>query len=321
MRFDIGNIKFWISPVSIMKCFIGIGWVVRGSEEELEEYRMFSDIFFPFLLKQDDEMKVEEFCKKAISQIEKVIKEHNLTSDLITRFCERLKNTLADDRNQSNACQYAEEYSQWLNSWSNTLLGEVSKRAVGKFNEWGVKPLRHALGAVASFGSAIYGKYVPSLQAVCVQMDTILKSECPEIQFIETLLHEEVHFVIYHNMGEDDERPELTWLNELAAVLTSQYAIENAAIELLNERESKRVKECLRKIRDKQKYGELANAVLRDARDSLLPWKAWIRIFRLPEDQKRNYARERIIKPILHNLGWKVEFPYEYGNKYVTVFI
>ena len=37
MHFDIGNIKFWISPVSIMKCFIGIGWVVSGSEEELEE--------------------------------------------------------------------------------------------------------------------------------------------------------------------------------------------------------------------------------------------------------------------------------------------
>ena len=174
---------------------------------------------------------------------------------------------------------------------------------------------------MGSFDSAVFGKYVPSLEAVCVQMDTISGSECPKIQFIETLLHEEVHFVIHHNMGKDDKCSELIWLDELAAVLTSQYAIESAATELQNNQQSEQVKKCLRKIRDKQKYGELAVAVLRVTSDDLLPWKAWKQIFKLPRAEKHNYAEEKIIKSILHNLGWKVEFPYKYGNKYVTVFI
>lgn len=319
--FRFGNISFWISPVSIMKCFIGIGWVARGSEEELEEYSIFFNNFSHFLMEQDNEMEIHQFCEIITDKIDEITQNYNLKSELIKKFSDIIKNTLKNPVNQTRAIQYANEYSKWVLGWINSYFGEIAQLAVSKFNDWKVEPLKDALGAVGSFGNAVYGKYVPSLEAVCIQMDTVSESECPEIQFIETLLHEEVHFVIHHHMGEDDERPELTWLDELAAVLTSQYAIESVAIELKSNNKIQQIIECLKKIRNKQKYGELAEAVLKDTEDALLPWKAWKEIFRLPEDQKRDYAKEKIIKPILHNLGWKVEFPYEYGNKYVTVFI
>jgi hypothetical protein len=69
----------------------------------------------------------------------------------------------------------------------------------------------------------------------------------------------------------------------------------------------------------------LADAVLKETGDPLLGLKAWKRIFELKDSDKRNYAKNNIITPILRNLGWQVTFPfYYYGatyKKYVTVFV
>lgn len=320
-RFDIGSISLWVSPVSIMKCFVGIGWAATGSEAELREYSIFCDEFLPFLISQDNEMPIDDFCKISIRKIDEIMENRNLESNLVTQFSQKLKNILKDQKNRENARLYAFRHTIWLTAWMNSPFGKIGNRAAQKVEKWGVQPLHEALGAAASFGNAIFGKFVPSLQAVCVQLDVIYQNECSELQFIETLLHEEIHAVIHTRMDEDETRYELAWLNELAAVLTSQFAIESAARELQDMKIIEQVERCLNYMRRRQQYGTLADAVLRDTENPLIAWRAWERIFDLPQEKKRNYARNSVITPILHELGWNVEFPYTYGNKYVTVYV
>lgn len=320
-RFDIGSIPLWVSPVSIMKCFVGIGWVARGSEAELREYRIFCDEFLPFLINQDNEMPIDDFCKISIEKIDEIIERHSFKLNLVKNFSQKLKNTLKSQKNRKNATFHARTYVAWLTTWMNSPFSQIADQAVQKIEEWGVQPLHGALGAAASFGNAVFGKYVPSLQAVCIQFDVISQNECSELQVIETLLHEEVHAVIHSRMGEDESRCELVWLNELAAVLTSQYAIKSAIEELQDTDTAEEVKKCLEYMGNRQEYGKLANAVLRDTGNPLVAWKAWEHIFELPPNQKRNYARNSIITPILHEVGWHVEFPYTYDNMYVSVFV
>ncbi|KYK36082.1 MAG: hypothetical protein AYK19_09695 [Theionarchaea archaeon DG-70-1] len=320
-RFDIGSISLWVSPVSIMKCFVGIGWVATGSEAEIREYSIFCDEFLPFLISQDNELPIDDFCKISIRKIDEIMENRHLESNLVTRFSQRLKNTLKNQKNRENACLYAFRYTIWLTAWMNSPFGKIGNQAAQQIEKWGVQPLYEALGAAASFGNAVFGKFVPSLQAVCVQLDVIYQNECSELQFIETLLHEEIHAVIHARMGEDETRYELAWLNELAAVLTSQFAIESAARELQDGKISEQVERCLNRMRSRQQYGTLADAVLRGTENHLIVWRAWERIFDLPQEKKRNYARNSVITPILHEVGWNVEFPYMYDNKYVTVYV
>jgi hypothetical protein len=127
-------------------------------------------------------------------------------------------------------------------------------------------------------------------------------------------------------MGDAGDRLELTWLNELCAVLTSQYALQVAGEQVLAPFAYNRLGQAIRLIRSKQEYGDLADAVLKETGDPLLGLKAWKRIFELKDPKKRNYAKNDIITPILRNLGWQVTFPfyYYYGakyKKYVTVFV
>jgi len=154
---------------------------------------------------------------------------------------------------------------------------------------------------------------------VCVQLDVIAHSTQPELQFLETLLHEQVHAAIDAAVGTDERRHELVWLNELAAVLTSQLALRSAAADLLPPFLAARVGTHLDEMRAEQQYGDLAAAVLADSGDALIAWKAWQRIGALPAPERNQYARDRIITPILRDLGWKVRFPYAFGNKLVTV--
>ena len=109
-------------------------------------------------------------------------------------------------------------------------------------------------------------------------------------------------------------------MNELCAVLTSQEAIRVSAKKSLSSADQDRLSNALNGIRNNQKYGELAKAVLRDTGDALIAVKAWKRIFELPAEKRRDYARGCVIGPILRELGWDAVFPYRYGNrKKVTV--
>ena len=125
--FKLGSISFWISSVSIFKCFIGIGWVVRGTEEELNEYKIFKDEFSPFLIKQNNEMEITEFCKIKTLKIDEIPQKYNLKSSLIEKFSQRIKNNLIFSRNQSMTIQYTDKYSKWVAEWIKSFFGKIAQ--------------------------------------------------------------------------------------------------------------------------------------------------------------------------------------------------
>jgi hypothetical protein len=151
-------------------------------------------------------------------------------------------------------------------------------------------------------------------------MDVVMAHGHPEVNFIETFLHEDIHYAIHENMGEDKARPELTWLDELAATITGKHAILEAAREV-DGVSLKDVTNALAEIQSKERYGPCATAVLNEATNPLVAWRAWEKIFALEPETKKNYARERVIVPILKACGWDVEFPFRYGDRSVNVFV
>ena len=60
----------------------------------------------------------------------------------------------------------------------------------------------------ACLGNDIGGLYMPWLRAVCVQMDVVCATTHPEVKFLETLLHEELHAVTFLQLGDDPARVE-----------------------------------------------------------------------------------------------------------------
>lgn len=302
-----------------MQCWVGIGWSARGSTQEIEEFRTFTRRFFPFLLAQDCEEPIREFCANAVAEMDKIIREDGLTTDFLMRFARRLKGRLTPE-NQNAVANFSAKYNSKVEKWLDSPIGRCAANAVSNITSWGLRPPYRGLAAIGAFGNAVFGKYVSDLSAVCIQLDVIDQSEDSEVQFLETLLHEEIHAAIHREMGDDDGRPELTWMNELCAVLTSQEALRISAQESLDTADTAKLGAALNRIRSNQQYGALAEAVLRDTKDPLVALKAWKKIFSLPAEERRNYARSRIIEPLLHELGWDFQFPYHYANKYVTVF-
>ncbi len=318
--YQIGDITFHISPVSLMQCWVGTGWTARGSAKEIEEFQTFIKHFFPFLIAQDCEMPIRDFCSGAVGKIDQTVREYRLKTAFLMRFAQRLKGRLTP-HNQHYFTNLSKKYSKKVHQWLNSPVGQCSADAVAQLRHWGLRPPYRGLAAVGAFGNAIFGKYINDLHAVCVQLDVIAQSEAPEVQFLETLLHEEIHAAIHREMGDDDDRRELIWLNELCAVLTSQEAIRVSTKKSLSSADQARLSNALNGIRNNQKYGELAEAVLQDTKDALIAVKAWKRIFELPAEERQDYARGCVIGPILRDLGWNAVFPYRYGKKSVTVFI
>lgn len=319
-KYLIGDISFHVSPVSIMQCWVGIGWSARGSAKEIEEFQTFTNSFFPFIIAQDCEEGISSFCSVAVAEIDRIIRECELTTNFLLGFAKRLKGRLVTD-NQHQVNFLSEKYNEKVEKWLNSSIGQCGKTAADHIKHWGLQPPYRSLAAIGTFGNAIFGKYVNDLNAVCVQLDIIDQTDAPEVQFLETLLHEGIHAAIHREMGVDDGRPELTWMNELCAVLTSQEALRVSAKKFLDDEDRAKLDASLDRIRSNQQYGELAKAVFQDTGDALITLKAWKKIFALPPEEQRNYARSRVIEPILHDLGWDVNFPYHYGQKYVTVFI
>jgi len=262
-RYQIGDIAFYVSPVSIMQCWVGIGWQARGSAAEIREFRTFTRQFFPFLIEEECEQPIGQFCTNAVDKMDQIIAKEQLKTDLLTRFARRIRGRLNSD-NQRRATHYSEKYGQKVQQWLDSPIGRCSPRAVSLLAEWDLEPPYRGLAAIGAFGNAVFGQYVSNLRAVCVQLDVIAQSDNPELEFFETLLHEQIHAAIHKKMGDDDERPELTWLNELCAVLTSQFALKVAAKENLDQATFKRYMKSLELIRAKQKYGELAVAVRKE---------------------------------------------------------
>jgi hypothetical protein len=317
----IGNIPFWVIPVAIMKSFVGAAaWSARGAPEALAEFQTFSEEFFPFLMRQPNDMPLHDFCDMGIKAVDIVLNGLSLKSDLMFQFGWLLKNTLSRQGNHDEAERLARSYRDWMHRWFVGAQGSLARVAAQRLAALGVQPTREAIAAAHTFGNAVYGVYNRPLRAVCVQLDVVCRAPHAETAFIETLLHEQIHAAIHHHMGDDPQRRELTWLEELAAVLTSQHAMLRAAERLDSGALLHAVVVRLKTQRARSQYGDLAEAIRRETSDSMVAWRAWQAIFALPPDKKRNYATEAVITPILHRAGWNVRLPYSYGNKFVTCF-
>lgn len=321
-QLTLGPLSFTITPVAVMKCFVGMQqWVARGSPTALAEYRLFRDGFFPYLMGRPDDEPIDWFCGCAVSEIRRLERRYGLSLQTVIEFMYRLRNTLEYRANQEAALWYALTYADWLQRFAESPYARLAEKATQICVSRGIQPFRPALGAASSFGPGLAGKYVPTLSAIAVQLDAICDSAHPELNFIETLLHEQVHAAIHAALGDDEERRELEWLNELAAVLSSQTALIEAAAALGDHALQQEAASYVAWSRVQYAYGDLALACLRDTRFPWLPWQAWQAVFALSPDDQRNYATCAVITPILNRLGWPIQLPYRYGDRSVTGFV
>jgi hypothetical protein len=318
----LGPLSVTVTPVAVMKCFVGMQqWVARGSPDALAEYRLFSTDFFPYLMSRPNDEPVDWFCACAVSEIRRLERRYGLSLPTVIQFMYRLRNTLELRANQEAALWYALTYADWLQRFAESPYARLAENAAQICIAQGIQPFRPILGAAASFGPGLAGKYIYALQAIAVQLDTICASAHPELNFIETLLHEQTHATIHAALGDDDKRRELTWLNELAAVLSSQTALLEAAEALDDPALCQEAETFVAWSRSQYAYGDLALACLHDTDAPWLPWQAWRKVFALPPEEQRNYATCAVITPILTKLGWAIQFPYTYGDRYVTSFV
>lgn len=319
---ELGPLSITVTPVAAMKCFVGLQqWVARGSPADLAEYHLFRTSFFPYLLGRPDDEPIDWFCACAASEIRRLGRRYGLARQPVVQFMQLLYNTLESRSNQEAALWYGLTYEDWLQHVGESPYAQLGTRAAQICVARGIAPFRLALGAAASFGPGLAGSYVPPLRAIAIQLDAICATPHPTLNFLETLLHEQVHAAIHAALGDDAERRELAWLNELAAVLSSQAALLEAAAELGAPGLRREAEELVAWSRAHYAYGDLALACLRETGDPWLPWQAWQQIFSLPLAEQRNYATCGVITPLLQRLGWRLRFPYHYGDRYVTCFV
>ena len=281
---------------------VGTGWNPSGSPEYVKEFNTFTSQLFPYLFAQDCEEELETFCNKARDKIEQIINEYKLES--LGGVEQRLYNMM-----QPTYIRYAKndskEYTQKVQSWLESPIGKCGTSAANQLTAWGIEPPYRGLSAISKYGKNIYGMYFHSIKAVCVQLDVIAKED-PEVEFLLTLLHEEIHAAIHKEMGDDDDRKELTWLNELVAVLTSYAALRAIDKKTLNSNDEAKLVEALDRNLNTVNYGDIAKTALRDTSDPLVALKIWKHIFKLSPEDGRDYSLERIIKPIAHQYGWTI---------------
>ena len=156
--FPISGINFSISPVSILQCWIGIGWYARGSEKDIKEFQVFSDHFFPFLLSQDTETKIQDFCTASNNKIDEILREQELRTEFISGFAVRLKGRL-NNSNQRRSIQFSQEYAESLESWLSSPMGNFGQTAGQLLWDWGL-PILHDLGWSVKFPYEYNDKYV-----------------------------------------------------------------------------------------------------------------------------------------------------------------
>lgn len=321
-RITLGPMTITVTPVAAMKCFVGLQqWAVRGTPDALAEYRLFSRDFFPYLMGRSDDEPIDWFCACAVGEIRRLERRYGLSLKTAVQFMYLLRNTLESRENQEAMLWYALTYDDWLNRFAASPYMRLGERAAQICVARHIASSLPALGAAASFGPGLAGKYIPHLRAIAIQFDTVCHTVHPELNFLETLLHEQVHAAIHAAMGDDDDRRELEWLNELAAVLSSQAALLEAALELGDYALCREVETFITWSRATYAYGELALACLRDTNDPWMPWSAWQQLFALPPAEQRNYATCEAITPILRRLGWPISFPYGYGDYSVSCFL
>lgn len=311
----IGTLPFAISPTIVAKCFLALSaWQTQGQLPEQEEFQAFCSALMPRIMARDDDQDLARFCQRALDDIDTVQRRHALTLPPVREFRRHMRRLLQSDTYRRQIVRQADAYERWLSRLLASPYAMLAARAAAYYAEWEVLPVQPTYGAVDSFGSLVEGKYVPWLAASAVQMDVACQAPHPELRFLETLLHEQVHAVVAHRMGPDDSRRELEWLHELGAILTSQHALARAAADMGDAGLRAEVRQYLGASRDTTCYGDLATAVLRAARAPEVGWTIWTKIIALRRIPRQDYACRRVLEPLLRASGWDVALPYTYAG-------
>jgi hypothetical protein len=314
-RFTIGTLPFIISPAGVAKCFVALSaWELHGRLRDREQFNAFCGALMPRVIAYGDEQRLALFCGRVNGEMGRILGRHDMTLPPVRAFRRALRRVLASESYQQRVIAQAEAYERWLAALLASPYGPLAARAVAYLAAWEVLPLRPTYGAVGSFGGLVAGKYVPWLDACAVQMDVACAGPHPELCFLETLLHEQVHAVVAHRMGQDDRRRELEWLHELGAILTSQHALARAAADLGNQALRAEVRAYLALSRRTTAYGDLAEVVLRETQTPEVGWAIWSKIIALRRIPKQDYACRRVLAPLLRASGWEVSLPYRYAG-------
>jgi len=315
-RFEIGGATFCVTPVTVLKNTLVQSQRVYGTGQELYEYERLSRGLFPHVMSIKNEMDPTVFSQIVRNRVESIVTEERLASPLVRGYCQNLVAVFSNPVFLSRAVVAARRFGGMLTEWLQGPNGRLIQLAGQHVQSYGVTPLLPSLGTVGNLGPHIGGRYLPALHAVVLQLDVIAANSNPPLHFLDVLLHEQVHALIYQNLGHDPTRPELEWLHELAAITTSHQAITEAGTSLGCARD---VQAVCRTFRAEQRYGDLAESVLALISDPLFAWKTWQGVFALSETKRHQYARRKILAPILWERGWDGGFPFRYGKRSISL--
>jgi len=282
----------------------------------VSEYERLTHGLFPYMMSITNDTDPVVFSHLVQERIASVIEMERCTSRFTCNHAKALAARIGDSPTLRRATVAARRFGGLLAEWLEGAHGVLIRRAVECVRSYGVAPLLPSLGTAGNLGPSICGQYEPALHSVVIQLDVVAAANDPPLQLLDVLLHEQVHALIYQNLGHDPDRRELEWLHELAAITTSHQAIVDAGRSLDCDAE---VQTKCRMLRERQQYGDLAQSVIDHMPDPLLAWKTWQDIISLPDDAKRQYARREIIEPILWERGWNGSFPFHYANKRISL--
>lgn len=320
----IGTLTVRISPAATMKCLVGLNaWHTYSEFREHEDVASFCAQLCGYVMDRPDDAGLAELAAAVAEQIAKLQRARETRMPAIDTLGQRVRALLRDRARREAATRYAALATDWFERFMAAPYQELALRALGHLERVGARlegprPFRDAYAAIRPPELSITGQYVPWLSAVAVQMDAIMGGRFAELEFIETLLHEQVHAIIHERMRDHGEHYlRLPWFNELTAILLSQYALGRAFADMRGQPALEVVPAALRLARLEQQWGDLATAVLIDTQNPLVTWRAWQEIFRRGSYRRRNYAHRDVLPEIVRRAGWAAEFPYRYGAQSV----
>lgn len=323
-NFTIGPLTICVAPAAIMKCAIGLNaWQFRRAYRGQPAVEAFCAHVCEYIMRRPDEIGLELLQADVSAQIARLQRAYTPRPPGVDEFSRLVRTILRSDAQRSAIVRSAERFTAWFEQFCASPYLRLAQRALERLALAGITltrdgRFRNAYAALTPPRQLSTGQYVPWLAAVAVQMDTICDGPAPAIEFIETLLHEQIHAIIHERMRDNGEHyHRLPWFNELSAIALSQYAVAAAAADLRPALGFHELRGALRTSRAQQRWGDLAGVVMLETGDPLVFWRAWQAIFARGSHTRRNYAHRAVLPPILQAAGWAVSFPYHYGDQSV----
>lgn len=317
---QIDELTIQVSPASLLKCAIGLQiWYARDTARQRPEVASFYEQVSRAVMQQPDELALPVLSAEVSAQLSRLRASYG-SQPTLDALSHGVREILRSPQHRTAAERCAGEFAGWLRSFGASPYRRLAERALGLLRQAGIclageQPFRNAYAVLAPAERASTGQYVPWLGAIAIELDAIIASARPELEFIETLLHEQVHAVIHSQMADHGEHYQrLPWFNELSAIALSQYALGRAAASMRGEPRFADVPAALRASRAGQPWGELTSAVLREIGDPLVLWRVWQAIFAHGSYMRSSYAHRDVLPGILAQAGWPAQFPYRYGQ-------